>query len=255
MEQNKTGKYLKYAIGEVVLVVIGILIALSINNWNENRVRKANVHLYLNNLAKTIEADTLVMNSLETVNMFRYYSLQYVLEQSGKTKYDPKKDGFKPSPFIGFKVWEKPIPKAFDSTFIHFAFLWSHRVENQNLNTSAIDELKSTGMFSQIKNNMLKESINEYYKRWQQRIGQANQAKHSALITNWETSLGEDGLLTSEVGSLDDPLALIRNNDNRTYLLKRLVREAGWMISNAVHINKRAKTLIEQINNYINTDQ
>jgi hypothetical protein len=33
--ENKTGKYLKYAIGEIVLVVIGILIALSINNWNE----------------------------------------------------------------------------------------------------------------------------------------------------------------------------------------------------------------------------
>jgi len=37
MEQNKTGKYLKYAIGEIVLVVIGILIALQINSWNENR--------------------------------------------------------------------------------------------------------------------------------------------------------------------------------------------------------------------------
>jgi hypothetical protein len=37
MEKNKTGKYLKYAIGEIVLVVIGILIALQINNWNENR--------------------------------------------------------------------------------------------------------------------------------------------------------------------------------------------------------------------------
>ena len=37
IEKNKTGKYLKYAIGEIVLVVIGILIALSINNWNEDR--------------------------------------------------------------------------------------------------------------------------------------------------------------------------------------------------------------------------
>ncbi len=37
MEKNKTGKYLKYTIGEIVLVVIGILIALGINNWNENR--------------------------------------------------------------------------------------------------------------------------------------------------------------------------------------------------------------------------
>jgi len=35
--ENKTGKYLKYAFGEIVLVVIGILIALSINNWNEGR--------------------------------------------------------------------------------------------------------------------------------------------------------------------------------------------------------------------------
>lgn len=35
--ENKTGKYFKYAIGEIILVVIGILIALQINNWNEQR--------------------------------------------------------------------------------------------------------------------------------------------------------------------------------------------------------------------------
>jgi hypothetical protein len=39
--ENKTGKYFKYAIGEIILVVIGILIALSINNWNENRKLKS----------------------------------------------------------------------------------------------------------------------------------------------------------------------------------------------------------------------
>jgi len=37
MNTGKTGKYIKYAIGEVLLVVVGILIALSINNWNESR--------------------------------------------------------------------------------------------------------------------------------------------------------------------------------------------------------------------------
>ena len=35
MEKNKTGKYLKYAIGEIVLVMIGILLALQVNNLNE----------------------------------------------------------------------------------------------------------------------------------------------------------------------------------------------------------------------------
>ena len=38
--ENNTGKYIKYAIGEIALVVIGILIALSINNWNTNRLNK-----------------------------------------------------------------------------------------------------------------------------------------------------------------------------------------------------------------------
>ncbi len=44
---NKTGKYLKYAIGEIVLVVIGILIALQINNWNEDRKNSVKEKQYL----------------------------------------------------------------------------------------------------------------------------------------------------------------------------------------------------------------
>ncbi|WP_411766429.1 DUF6090 family protein [Winogradskyella sp. A3E31] len=40
MSKNKSGRYFKYAIGEIILVVIGILIALQINNWNENRKTK-----------------------------------------------------------------------------------------------------------------------------------------------------------------------------------------------------------------------
>jgi len=37
LNQNKTSRYFKYALGEIILVVFGILIALQINNWNENR--------------------------------------------------------------------------------------------------------------------------------------------------------------------------------------------------------------------------
>ena len=40
LSEGKTGKYFKYAFGEIILVVIGILIALQINNWNENRKNK-----------------------------------------------------------------------------------------------------------------------------------------------------------------------------------------------------------------------
>ncbi len=39
IQENGMNKYLKYAIGEIILVVVGILIALSINNWNSNRIK------------------------------------------------------------------------------------------------------------------------------------------------------------------------------------------------------------------------
>ena len=49
LEQNQMGKYFKYAIGEIILVVIGILIALQINNWNQNRLKEiAEVQFYKN---------------------------------------------------------------------------------------------------------------------------------------------------------------------------------------------------------------
>ncbi len=54
MERNKTGKYLKYAIGEIVLVVIGILIALSINNWNQQRILEKQSQKVLLNLREEI---------------------------------------------------------------------------------------------------------------------------------------------------------------------------------------------------------
>jgi hypothetical protein len=50
MNQNKTTKYFKYAIGEIILVVIGILIALSINNWNEYRKEREEEQKTLQNI-------------------------------------------------------------------------------------------------------------------------------------------------------------------------------------------------------------
>ena len=54
MEKNKTGKYFKYAIGEIILVVIGILIALQINNWNEIRKQRDKELHYLVNIKKDL---------------------------------------------------------------------------------------------------------------------------------------------------------------------------------------------------------
>ena len=63
MEQNKTGKYLKYAIGEILLVVIGILIALSINNWNGDRMEVRMEKQYYQKLNVNFRADTTSLGS------------------------------------------------------------------------------------------------------------------------------------------------------------------------------------------------
>jgi hypothetical protein len=54
LTEGKTSKYFKYAIGEIVLVVIGILIALQINNWNENRKQNTEEIAILKNLYENL---------------------------------------------------------------------------------------------------------------------------------------------------------------------------------------------------------
>ncbi|PWK20615.1 hypothetical protein [Xanthomarina spongicola] len=37
LDENKTGRYLKFTIGEIILLIVGVLLALQVNNWNNNR--------------------------------------------------------------------------------------------------------------------------------------------------------------------------------------------------------------------------
>ena len=63
LSEGKTGKYLKYAIGEIILVVIGILIALSINNWNTERINNNRVKQYVKSLVQDLENDIKMINA------------------------------------------------------------------------------------------------------------------------------------------------------------------------------------------------
>ncbi|WP_053971572.1 DUF6090 family protein [Mangrovimonas sp. ST2L15] len=64
--QGRTGKYMKYAIGEIILVVIGILIALQVNNWNESRKNNKLRKDYSISVINDIEKDSLFLNRLIT---------------------------------------------------------------------------------------------------------------------------------------------------------------------------------------------
>ena len=80
--EGKTGKYFKYAVGEIVLVVIGILIALSLNNWKETRqetlqeikiLRQLNADLRDNQ----IEVETILSEVKNTTSIFGFYHIIY----------------------------------------------------------------------------------------------------------------------------------------------------------------------------------
>ena len=74
MEQNKTSKYFKYAIGEVVLVVIGILIALQINNWNENRKDGVKEQIILKSLKVNLIENLKLLNLANKATIDAYNS-------------------------------------------------------------------------------------------------------------------------------------------------------------------------------------
>jgi hypothetical protein len=79
LSDNKFSKYLIYAVGEIVLVVIGILIALQINNWNEKRKSREAVKIAIEGLIADLKKDTLQLridlgyidNDFNRINDFR----------------------------------------------------------------------------------------------------------------------------------------------------------------------------------------
>ncbi|WP_276390725.1 amidohydrolase family protein [Eudoraea chungangensis] len=78
--ENKTGKYLKYAIGEIILVVIGILIALQINNWNEYRKDRIREQAILKNLQIDFQTNIKNVNDASSNFMVAYEASADLLE-------------------------------------------------------------------------------------------------------------------------------------------------------------------------------
>ncbi|WP_282124317.1 hypothetical protein [Algibacter mikhailovii] len=69
LSEGKTGKYMKYAFGEIILVVIGILIALQINNWNQERLNNNDIRNKLKLVHRELIED---IATLEKEINFRY---------------------------------------------------------------------------------------------------------------------------------------------------------------------------------------
>ena len=68
MEKSKTGKYFKYAIGEIVLVMIGILLALQVSNWNQERKDRISERRLLDNIHRDFVHNKVGFDSLKAIH-------------------------------------------------------------------------------------------------------------------------------------------------------------------------------------------
>ena len=88
LTENKFSKYLIYAIGEIILVVIGILIALQVNNLNEQNKKEQLRVNYVNSLLSDLESDIILLeNQISTFNteLEKHTSLSKRLSSSDTT--------------------------------------------------------------------------------------------------------------------------------------------------------------------------
>jgi len=134
--ENKLSIYLIYAIGEVVLVVIGILIALQIDNWNEAQNLHRTEVLLLKEMKTNLEADMAETRRNISLNKEKLNANEIVFENLQS-------------------------PGSYNDTLnIYYANLMGGSYFSKN--TSAYDNLKSLG-FHIIKNDSLRMVITELY--------------------------------------------------------------------------------------------
>jgi len=81
MEQNKTGKYLKYAFGEIFLVMVGILLAVQVNNWNIERADNDRETKYQTNIVLDLKKDIVRLDYLIEFRKGRLIGDQNILQQ------------------------------------------------------------------------------------------------------------------------------------------------------------------------------
>ncbi|MET7029914.1 DUF6090 family protein [Sediminicola luteus] len=136
LSENKFSKYLIYAIGEIILVVIGILIALALNNWNSDSKAKTQELSLLAEMRENLESDLIDCQYNIRVNERLHISNKLVLQELEAR-----------NPFH-------------DSLKLHYGRLWGGTT--QTMNTSAYDNLNSIG-FDLIRNNSLRRSITVLY--------------------------------------------------------------------------------------------
>ena len=245
---SKSYKYFKYAIGEIALVVIGILIALQINNWNEEGARKQELKIYMDNLVHDLNNDITTLGIYRNINFYRYNSMQHLLVLSGQK---PMSTGYTlnmPKVDTYFSPWEKPFPENYDHEFVKKVFVWTSIAGEMAVNSSTMVELRNNGLYSYIADVDLKNAIDGYYHEYERRLGRYENGNSRKFQDDWRDSLSEVGFNNEDI--LDSRAALdwLMNNPKATARLKTIILNAKWRFESSDYLKTSAQDLIDLIN-------
>ena len=253
METGKTGKYFKYAIGEILLVMIGILLALQVNNWNEKRIEGEKIKAQYLSLITSLLEDKENLEAYLNIQSFRTHSLDYVLDFIGEVhNYDEISSALK-VPFFNSFIWNKPIPDTLNTEFIKKAFAWSFRFRPFILNQKAINEFESTGMYSLIENENLKLQINKYYSQVQWRLVSNQHGTIDLYTSKWQSEMIEEGIYLMDMTNYSNPLSLVKDNPKRIALINNIIADSNWRAKNAIEFIQMIEELIQLIDKELET--
>ena len=90
-DDNKPFKYLRYAVGEILLVVIGILIALQINNWNEHQKEIKEEQQILNNINNEFKNNYKLLEKHQNIYLEVWKSTNTIMSMIGLSETELKK--------------------------------------------------------------------------------------------------------------------------------------------------------------------
>lgn len=254
LAENRAGKYLLYAVGEIVLVVIGILIALQVNNWNEERTNRNRLNNYLLALQNALEEDISNLKTVEWVNLFRSRSINYLLNSWGGTHNLPEKDStmmpsailkILPSHYVDQDPGNDPSEVSIQ------AFVWSTRPRFIKINREALEELKNTGMYSMIQDTALKKAISRYYSRADWFFDPLKESSYQAETQGWNKHIIENHeILIDDVGIVKDPSEVLKDDKTRLRL-REIASGAEYRVEMAREMMERAQKLTEIIHNHL----
>ncbi len=244
--------YLLYAIGEIFLIVIGILIALQINNWNEWRIKQNVLASHLESLAEAIKHDIREHGISMEFNEFRYHSLQYLLKMSG-ISHDSLAEMMRPHYYIEDEVWEGSYPDTINQDLIDRTMkLHNNAFLGFVFNTSAIEEINNLGILSDMQNDTLKVMISEYYYFLNWRYGETTVTKKHLIAENLKDHLREAHTISCNYPPGPEVIIeAIRKDQKLQILIKDLIKEGNDQYWAALDLHRRAKTLEQALRNRI----